>query len=76
MYKVLRPDTIPPQTKVNIVDCLIFQGILLVVMGELDICPKQATIPTKEYIVGVTVQETEVGLKRSITLLFLCWGEC
>ena len=74
MYKVLRPDTIPPLTKVNVVDCLIFQEILLVVMGELDICPKQATIPTKEYIVGVTVQETEVGLKRSITLPLFMLG--
>ena len=40
--------TPPPPTKVNVVDCRLFQGILLVVMGELGIVPRPATIPTKE----------------------------
>ena len=37
------------------------------VMGELDICARTATLTTKEEIVGVVVQYIEVCLKRSIT---------
>ena len=40
----------------------------MVVMGELDIGPIPATIPSKEVIVGVMVKDVEVGLKRSTTL--------
>ena len=36
-------------------------------MGELDIGPRPANIPPKEEIVGVTVQDMEVGLKISTT---------
>ena len=36
---------------------------MLVVMGELDIGPRPATLTTKEEIVGVMVQDIEVGLK-------------
>ena len=38
------------------------------VMGELDICPRPSTLPTKEDKVGTTVQDMEVGMKRSATL--------
>ena len=43
----LRPTNIPPITNVKVVDCCIFQEILLVVMGELYICPRPATITPK-----------------------------
>ena len=64
----LRPDITLPITKVNVVDCRLFQYILLVVMEELDICTRPATLPPEEEIVGVTVKDMEVGLKRSTTL--------
>ena len=38
------------------------------VMGGLDIGSIPATIPPKEDIVGVTVQDIEVDLMRSTTL--------
>ena len=38
------------------------------VMGELDMVPRQATILPKEDIVGVTLQDMEVGLMRSTNL--------
>ena len=44
------------------------QGKLLVVMGELDICLRSDTIPPKEDIVGVMLQDVEVGLKISATI--------
>ena len=50
------------------VDCCIFQEILLVVMGELYIGPITDTLPPKEEIVGVRVQDMKVGLKISTTL--------
>ena len=37
-------------------------------MGELDIGPILATLPPKEYIVGLMVQDVEVVMKRSTTL--------
>ena len=40
----------------------------MVVMGESDIGPIPATLPTKEEIVGVKVKDMEVGLKRSTNL--------
>ena len=43
----IQPATILPITKVNLVDCWIFQYILLVVMVELDIGPRPATLPPK-----------------------------
>ena len=53
----LLPATVPPLTKSNVLDCWIFQEILLVVMEELDIGPRPATIPPKEEILGMTVQD-------------------
>ena len=38
------------------------------VMEDLDIGPRPATLPPKEEIVGVTVQDTEVVLNRSTNL--------
>ena len=64
----LIPYIITPMTNVNVVDCWIFQNILLMVMRELDIGPRPDTIPPKEEIVGVMVQDVEVGLKILSTL--------
>ena len=68
VYKSLNSHYHPPLTKVNVVDCWIFKEIVLMLMVVLDIGPIPATINTKEDIVGVTAQDTEVGLKRSTTL--------
>ena len=43
----IKPATITPITKVKVVDCLLYQEIMLVVMGELDISPRPSTIPPK-----------------------------
>ena len=64
----LIPYIITPMTNVNVVDCWIFQNILLMVMRELDIGPRPDTIPPKEEIVGVMVQDVEVGLKISYNI--------
>ena len=61
----LRPSNINPITKVTVVDCWFQQEILLVVMRYLDIGSRPATLPPKEDIVGVVVQDVEVGLKIS-----------
>ena len=37
------------------------------VMGELDIGTRPANLPPQEYIVGVKVQDIEVGLNISTT---------
>ena len=39
-------------------------------MGELDIGPRPATIPPKNEISGMMVQDVELGLKISTTLNF------
>ena len=36
-------------------------------MGELDLCIIPATLTPKEYKIGLLVQDTEVGPKRSTT---------
>ena len=59
----LQPATIPPITKGNMVDCWNFREKLLVVMSKLDIGLRPATLLHKEEIVGVTVQDTQVGRK-------------
>ena len=41
---------------------------MLVVIRELDIGPRPATLPTKEEIVVLIVKDTEVVLKISDTL--------
>ena len=64
----LRPATVPPITQLDVVGCLIYQVILLVVIGEWDIGPRPANIPPKEEILGVMVQDMKVGLKISTTL--------
>ena len=43
----LIPATTPPITKVNMVDCWIFQEILLLVVLELGIYPRLATLSNK-----------------------------
>ena len=63
----LIPDTILIMVKVNMVDSLFFKKILLVAIGELDLGTIPDTIPPKEDIVGVMVQDMEVVLKRSTT---------
>ena len=68
----LRTANFPLITKVNVVYCWIFQEILLVVMGELDIGPIPATLLAKEYIVGLMVQDIEVGLKYQPLVLVKC----
>ena len=47
---------------------LTFQKIILVVMGDLDICTRPGTITPRGEIVGVKLQDMEVGLKISTTL--------
>ena len=47
---------------------LTFKEILLVVMGDLDIGSILDTLPPKEDILGVSVQDVELGLKRSTNL--------
>ena len=37
-------------------------------IGELYIDPRQDTIPTKEEIIGLTLQDTGKGLEKSTTL--------
>ena len=64
----LRPAIITPITKLNVLYFWIFQKILLFVMEELGIVKIPATLHPKEDIVGVIVQDVEVGLKRSTTL--------
>ena len=44
----LQQANIPPLTKVNVADYCIFQDILLVLMGELDIGPRPSTLLTEE----------------------------
>ena len=46
--KGLRPATISPITKANVVYFLLFKDILLVVVGELYLVTRPDTIPTKE----------------------------
>ena len=43
---------------------LTIKDILLVVMGELDIGPRPATITPEEEIVVVMVQDVELGMKK------------
>ena len=38
------------------------------VIGEVGICPITATLPTKEYILGVTIQYLEVVLNGSTSI--------
>ena len=38
------------------------------VMGELDIGKRLVTLPSKEDILGVTVQDMHIGMKRSTTV--------
>ena len=45
-----------------------FKETLLMVMGELDIGTRSATITPKEEILGMSLQDKEVGLKRSTTI--------
>ena len=52
-----------PPNQYELVDCSLFQEILLAVMGELDISTRPANLTPKEAIVGVMVQEVEKGLK-------------
>ena len=63
----LIPDTILIMVKVNMVDSLFFKKILLVAIGELDLGTIPDTIPPKEDIVGVMVQDMELGLNISTT---------
>ena len=63
----LVPATIPTTTKENVVDCLIFQKIRLVVTGELDIGPRTDNLPPKEEILGVMLKDMGLCLKISTT---------
>ena len=63
----LIPDTILIMVKVNMVDSLFFKKILLVAIGELDLGTIPDTIPPKEDIVGVMVQDMELGPNISTT---------
>ena len=71
----LQPDNIRPVIKANVVDCWLLREILLVVMGDLDIGTRLANIPPKNEIVGVTVQDMKVGLKRWTTIPFSTLGK-
>ena len=68
VYIGLQTATIPPITNMNVVDCWIFQEILLVVMGELYIVSRLATIPPKDDIARVMVQDIELVINISNTL--------
>ena len=63
----ISPGNITPITKVSVVDYLIFQEILLVVMGELDKGPRTSTLPPKYEILAVMVQDMVVGLEIPTT---------
>ena len=61
---------------------LTIQEKLLVVMRELDMGTRPATITPKEEILGVTVKDLEVGIKIPVTLpcsmlkkVFMVMGE-
>ena len=65
----LRSSTINPITKVKVLYCRLNQDIILAVMEDLDIGPIQATLTTKWEILGVMVQDGELCLKSSTTIL-------
>ena len=65
----LCPATITCITKVNMVYCSLYQEIMLVGMGELDINPRPYTLHPEEEIVSVKVQVMEVGLKISTIII-------
>ena len=56
------PPTLPPITQVIIVDCYIYLVLIAMMMILL--------VKMKEVIVGVVVQDVEVGLKISSTITF------
>ena len=72
----LIPTTISPITKVKVVYCWLFQDILLLLMQELYIDPRPATIPPKEETVGVVLQDMELCPKRLTTFFVQCWRKC
>ena len=69
IYIGLIPATIPPITNVHVVDCWHHHNILFFLMVELDIGQITATLTPKDRLVGLMVQDVEVGMKRSVTLI-------
>ena len=57
-----RPATLPPINQATMVDCCVYLVLLVILMIVF--------IKTKYVIVGVILQDVEVGLKRSATLHF------
>ena len=68
--RCLRPTTISPYNQSERGRLLIFQKILLVVMGILYLGYIPATLPPKYEIVELVAKYMEVGLKRSNPFLF------